>query len=200
MEITKINMNLKYPERHLTRELVKVCKNLNKDFDKINIVCIGTDKATGDCLGPLVGTFLEKKLKNNNFVKVYGTLNNTVNALNVAELAINLEKETDSLTIAIDACMGDNLKAGDLFISNTPLNPGSGVGKRIKPIGDLSVKGVIATNTKSIYLNDKLVMTTRLSLVYNLSEIIAKGLKSAIHTLQKETINENIKNEEVVMI
>lgn len=35
-----------------------------KDFIKDNtaIVCIGTDKCIGDCLGPLVGTILEENL------------------------------------------------------------------------------------------------------------------------------------------
>lgn len=44
------------------------------------IVCIGTDKCVGDCLGPLVGTFLEE----HNFpLPVYGTLKDPIHALNL---------------------------------------------------------------------------------------------------------------------
>ena len=44
------------------------------------IVCIGTDKCIGDCLGPLVGTLL----KENSFpIPIYGTLANPIHALNL---------------------------------------------------------------------------------------------------------------------
>ncbi|MEQ8197298.1 MAG: DUF1256 domain-containing protein, partial [Clostridiaceae bacterium] len=44
-----------------------------KDFitKKTVIICIGTDKCIGDCLGPLVGTLLEDTLVP---IPVYGTL------------------------------------------------------------------------------------------------------------------------------
>ena len=43
------------------------------------IVCIGTDKCIGDCLGPLVGTLLKDNLLP---LPVYGTISNPVHALN----------------------------------------------------------------------------------------------------------------------
>lgn len=46
------------------------------------IVCIGTDKCIGDCLGPLVGSILTE-----NFfpLPVYGTLSAPIHALNIDE-------------------------------------------------------------------------------------------------------------------
>src|SRR3954447_9090991 len=49
----------------------------------IVIVCIGTDRSTGDSLGPLVGTLLEEK--NPNSFYVYGTLEDPIHAVNLAE-------------------------------------------------------------------------------------------------------------------
>ena len=47
------------------------------------LVCIGTDRSTGDALGPLVGTKLEQiDIKN---LQVFGTLDEPVHALNLEE-------------------------------------------------------------------------------------------------------------------
>ena len=53
-----------------------------KDFIKDNtaIVCIGTDKCIGDCLGPLVATILEENLFP---LPIYGTISNPIHALNI---------------------------------------------------------------------------------------------------------------------
>ena len=49
----------------------------------IILVCIGTDRSTGDALGPLVGTKLEQVgIKN---FQVFGTLDEPVHALNLEE-------------------------------------------------------------------------------------------------------------------
>ncbi|MCX7773123.1 MAG: spore protease YyaC, partial [Clostridia bacterium] len=50
------------------------------------VMCIGTDRSTGDSLGPLVGDMLTKwKLPG---VQVYGTLDNPVHARNLEEVLI----------------------------------------------------------------------------------------------------------------
>ncbi len=43
------------------------------------IVCIGTDRCIGDCLGPLIGSMLEEKFFP---LPVYGTIANPIHALN----------------------------------------------------------------------------------------------------------------------
>ena len=47
------------------------------------LVCIGTDRSTGDALGPLVGTKLEQIDIQN--LQVFGTLDEPVHALNLEE-------------------------------------------------------------------------------------------------------------------
>ena len=56
--------------------------NFLKDHidEKTIIVCIGTDKCIGDCLGPLVGTLLREKFFP---LKVFGTLDSPIHALNL---------------------------------------------------------------------------------------------------------------------
>jgi len=65
-------------------------------------LCIGTDRATGDCLGPLVGSRLQNYLPN---AEVYGTLQQPVHAVNLEQVMSDLtRKHADPLVIAIDAC------------------------------------------------------------------------------------------------
>ena len=56
--------------------------------DDTIIICVGTDKCIGDCLGPLIGSFLIEK----NFqIPVFGTLQSPIHALNIEE-KLNLLK------------------------------------------------------------------------------------------------------------
>lgn len=52
---------------------------------KTVIVCIGTDKCIGDCLGPLVGTMLLEKFIP---LPVYGTIKSPMHALNLEKKAV----------------------------------------------------------------------------------------------------------------
>ena len=47
----------------------------------IAVMCIGSDRSTGDSLGPLIGYKLSKFAFNNVFI--YGSLNNPINAVNL---------------------------------------------------------------------------------------------------------------------
>ena len=49
----------------------------------IIFVCIGTDRSTGDSLGPLVGYKLKYLSKNN--IYIYGTLENPIHAKNMVD-------------------------------------------------------------------------------------------------------------------
>ena len=53
-----------------------------KDYidDNTIIVCIGTDRCIGDCLGPIVGTLLRGKCFP---LQIYGTIDEPIHALNI---------------------------------------------------------------------------------------------------------------------
>lgn len=185
----EIEVGYKYPERILKRELMKLIGAFD-GYNTINVVCIGSDRATGDCLGPLVGTFLENGIKND-FIKVYGTLELPVHALNLSDLVEKINKE-NSLTIAVDASLSNPEEVGKIVVRKGAIAPGSGIGKELPQVGDISITGVV-----NIFgpLSDILITTTRLSIVYNLSKTIAKSLKSALYTLQKESLIKESINE-----
>jgi len=58
--------------------------NYNSKYSDIVIVCIGTDRSTGDSLGPLVGHKL--KVSPYREMKVFGTLEDPVHAQNLNDI------------------------------------------------------------------------------------------------------------------
>lgn len=137
------------------------------------IVCIGTDRATGDSLGPLVGY----KLKNLTYDKVtlYGTLDTPVHAKNLEEtLSEIVEKHKDALVIAIDACLGATQNVGCLSLGEGAIKPGAGVKKELPPVGHMHITGIV--NFSSL-MNMVILQNTRLSLVMKMADTIAAGMK-----------------------
>lgn len=143
-------------------------KNLN--VDDVVFVCIGTDRSTGDSFGPLVGTFLKEV----GYTNVYGTLHDPVHALNLEETMQNLPK--DKFVIGIDACLGRMKNVGKIIVSDKPVKPGSGVGKDLGEVGDISITGIVNI---SGYMEFLVLQNTRLSLVMDLAEKTAKSLSIA---------------------
>ena len=104
MYLAKVN----YKREDVTHILSSILKNIISD--NTVIICIGTDRAIGDALGPLVGTML----KNSDFkYPVYGTLDNPIHALNIYESIEKIKsKHSSSQFLAIDACLGSASNIG----------------------------------------------------------------------------------------
>src|SRR5690348_6472051 len=119
-----------------------VYKELNKIVPK-NItpvvVCIGTDRSTGDSYAPLIGSMLRKSK-----IPVYGTIDEPVHAVNLRE-SINkiIEKHNNPYIIAVDACLGMFDHVGQIHVDDEPLRPGAGVNKDLGEVGNCSVKGIV---------------------------------------------------------
>src|SRR5690606_24276259 len=121
----------------LTDELIR------RNTRELVVVCVGTDRSTGDSLGPLVGTFL-KEAPLPEWVSVYGTLDFPVHSLNLTDrLDMVACCHPDATVLAVDATLGLHDHIGYLELKNGSLKPGAGVGKRLPPVGDLSLTGVV---------------------------------------------------------
>lgn len=153
--------------------VVQVLSDTLKDIIDENtvIVCIGTDRAIGDSLGPLVGTML----KNSNYkYPVYGTLDKPIHALNIYESLQSIKKKHPKGNfLAIDACLGSKSNIGNLQIRKGPILPGKGVGKKLPEIGNYSIVGIV----DKVDENNKFSFNNiRLSFILEMSEIIALSL------------------------
>ena len=142
------------------------------------ILCIGTDRATGDCLGPLVG---EQLLNYNSRYTVMGCLSAPVHALNLGETITRIYKSYDNpYVIAVDAALGISAHIGYITVSDCPIEPGKGVNKKLPVIGDISITGIVNLSGKS----PALLQNTRLYTVMNLANCIAASLKNTIDYLE----------------
>ena len=57
---------------------------------------------------------------------------------------------------------------------------GSGINRQVAYIGDMSIKGVVATNLNNPRFNMKMLQNTRLNLVMNMADIVSRGIYSVI--------------------
>ncbi|RBW69138.1 spore protease YyaC [Bacillus taeanensis] len=150
---------------------------LPKDKDQeIIIVCIGTDRSTGDALGPLVGSRLMEKI--NSSFTVYGTLEAPVHAVNLGE-SLNYIKEShvDPFIIGVDACLGRVSSVGMISIGEGPVKPGAGVRKELPSVGNIHLTGIVNVSGMMEYF---VLQNTRLHLVISMAHIIADSLHLAI--------------------
>jgi len=147
-------------------------KFFDSSYSDIIIVCIGTDRATGDCLGPLIG-YKVKDMKYDN-VHVFGTLDEPVHAKNLSEYIRLLDRYEKPFVIAIDACLGRLERIGFVNIKEGPLSPGSGVNKNLPSIGHVNITGIVNVGG---FMEIMILQNTRLSIVMNMANLIANGLK-----------------------
>ena len=143
----------------------------NVSAKNIVILCIGSDRATGDCLGPLVGNHIKSTLPH---IAVFGTLECPVHAMNLESTVETIyEKYNDPYIIAIDASLGIPEHIGYATVSTNPLIPGKGVNKKLPAIGNLSITGIVNV---AGFPNSILLQSTRLHIVMTLANCIGNAL------------------------
>ena len=156
----------------------------DNNYTNLVIICIGTDRSTGDSLGPLVGHDLSSRLKIYKDVHIFGTLGEPVHAKNLQDNIdkINTDYENPFI-VAVDACLGSFSHVGSICLSNAPLRPGAGVNKVLPPVGDISILGIVNT---SGFMGHTVLQCTRLNLVMNLANIISSSLVTCLWRLNKK--------------
>lgn len=134
-------------------------------------LCIGTDRATGDCLGPLVGTRLKLLLPSAN---VFGTLDEPAHAANLEEVLASLSRTcSNPFVVAIDASLGNADRIGFINVNKGCLKPGTALKKVLPEVGQFHISGVVNVGG---YLEYMVLQNTRLSTVYRMADIIARSL------------------------
>ncbi|WP_404450730.1 spore protease YyaC [Virgibacillus necropolis] len=144
------------------------------------VVCIGTDRSTGDSLGPLTGTFLhDHKPK---YLSVYGTIHDPVHATNL-ETYIKLinNQHRNPYIIAVDACLGKSTSVGNIILGKGSLKPGAALNKSLPQIGDIHLTGVVNI---SGFMEFSILQNTRLSIVIDMAKQLANLLMMIDNRLQ----------------
>ena len=138
------------------------------------ILCIGTDRSTGDSLGPLIGYLLEQKHGLQRRCNIYGTLQTPIHALNLLDTVKHIDAaHAGAPIICVDASLGTPDRIGSITLSQRPLRPGLGVNKSLPSIGDISITGVIGT----VAMSDPCqLQSIRLCMIMQMASNIAEGI------------------------
>ncbi|NLA12051.1 MAG: spore protease YyaC [Firmicutes bacterium] len=143
------------------------------------VLCIGSDRSTGDSLGPLVGTYLQQNAPPR--TAVWGTLADPVHALNLeryrAELDHYSTQKIPPLVIAVDACLGRPGSVGLIEVGRGPLLPGAGVNKKLPPVGQIYLSGIVNLGG---FMEQMVLQSTRLHHVLEISTVIGRSLQLAL--------------------
>lgn len=149
-------------------DLVEYIRDYVTNNEKVVIVNIGTDRSTGDSLAPMVGTILKE---NKCSLAVYGTMDEPIHAKNLQlEMSKIKELHPNAKIIAIDACLGSECNIGNIYIKDEPISPGSGLGKDLMKVGDISIYGVVNISANLEFM---ILQNTRLHTVYKLASMIS---------------------------
>lgn len=145
----------------------------------IIVACIGTDRSTGDALGPLVGESLLRLGAPPEMV--LGTLREPVHALNLDRVVDRMSKRDHPIVVAIDAALGPAEEIGNIRVRRGGLRPGAGVGKRLPEIGHIAVTAIVNVNGEGS--EAQVLQSTRLYVVQELAGLIAAALWCALGEL-----------------
>lgn len=160
----------------ISNYLSKIIFHESNKGNSIVFLCIGTDRSTGDSLGPLVGNKLN--LLTRNKLNVYGTLQNPVHAKNLKETVSEINTTFKSpYIIAIDACLGKLSNVGKIFITQGPLYPGTALNKDLPAVGNLSITGIVNICSSLEFM---ILQNTRLYNVMKLADIISISIHQFI--------------------
>jgi len=160
--------------------LTFIKKGLEKGYKSVVFVCIGTDRSTGDSLGPLVGYKLESNSNNNFFF--HGTLKNPVHAKNLIDTIKLIEtKYENPYVVAIDACLGQTDHVGYISIGEGSIKPGAGVNKELPPVGNMFITGIVNYGG---FMDFLVLQNTRLCMVMDMADIISNGIKYVMWKLR----------------
>jgi len=135
-------------------------------------LCIGSDRATGDSLGPIIGYKLKQRQLSSAYV--YGTLETPVHAKNLDAVIREIHDTFEQpFIVAIDASLGKASHIGYFTLGEGSLKPGAGVGKNLPQVGNLYITGIV---NLSGFLENSLLQTTRLYTVMDLADKISTGI------------------------
>ncbi|MBS6518521.1 MAG: spore protease YyaC [Clostridium sp.] len=136
-------------------------------------LCIGTDRSTGDSLGPLIGYKLRSMEISR--ASVFGTLERPVHAMNLEGYARVIKNcYHDCLVVAVDASVGNREHVGYLTLGKGALRPGLGVSKELGAVGDIFITGIVGGCSG---YDPLMLQSVRLSVVMRMADCISRSIE-----------------------
>lgn len=158
--------------------------------EDVVVVCVGTDRSTGDAFGPIIGSRLTRVLANER-IFVYGTLENPVHAVNLKAKLEDIQyfhRNRPHVVLAVDACLGKFDHVGQIVLEEGPLRPGAGVNKELPEFGQYTLTGIVNVSGFMEYF---VLQNTRLGIVMKMTDVVVHALVTSLRSLElDEDFNE----------
>ena len=135
-------------------------------------LCIGTDRSTGDSLGPLIGY----KLKEHEVrqIQIVGTLERPIHAMNLEQsMAMIRIRYPNHVIVAVDASVGSQDHVGCITLGKGALRPGLGVCKDLQAVGDIFITGIVGGYGN---YDPLMLQSVRLSMVMKMADYICESV------------------------
>lgn len=140
--------------------------------DGVVFLCIGTDRSTGDSLGPLIGYKLkEQRIRQ---MEIVGTLERPVHAMNLEQsMAMVRSRYPNHVIVAVDASVGSLDHVGCITLGKGSLRPGLGVCKELQAVGDIFITGIVGGYGN---YDPLMLQSVRLSVVMRMADYICESI------------------------
>lgn len=173
-EIYYYNANRNFAPEEFAEQLHEMIREEKRRKNKTGVVflCIGTDRSTGDSLGPLIGYKLRQMRIES--ATVLGTLDRPVHAMNLEDyVAIIKNCYQDDLIVAVDASVGNREHVGYVTLGKGAIKPGLGVSKELHAVGDIFITGIVGSCGN---YDPLMLQSVRLSIVMQMADCISKSI------------------------
>ena len=155
--------------------------NLEKinSYSNIIFLCIGTDQISGDAFGPIVGQKLKYYTKNMKNIEVIGGLGKCVVYQNLEKIEEEIyTKYKNPYIVCVDSALSKSIDVGQIVVEKGKIKIGSVLGKKIKQVGDMSIKGVVAKNKENYKENYKTLEDVPIDLVISMANVVVDKIKN----------------------
>lgn len=134
-------------------------------------LCIGTDRSTGDSLGPLIGYKLKEHQVRQ--IQIVGTLERPVHAMNLDQSMTMVQAHyPNHVVVAVDASVGYQDHVGCITVGKGALRPGLGVSKELQEVGDIFITGIVGGYGN---YDPLMLQSVRLSVVMKMADYICES-------------------------
>lgn len=152
-----------------------------QNFSEIVILCVGSNKIIGDCIGPMVGQMLKNILKEEKNIIIYGNMKETLNFKNARQVIENVfEIYKKPFVITIDSALGTKEMLENIIISTGWMKIGNSLGRSICYYSHINIKGVVGKKKNTLRENIETLKKVNPTLVIELSETITNTLNQTI--------------------
>lgn len=175
-EVTYVNTNNVTARSEFSNAFYRVLQRVYSEDKELILLCIGTDRVTGDSLGPMIGYKLSRHIPRG---IIYGTLEDPVHAKNLTKTVKQIYRNhKNPLIIAIDASLGRTESVGCLTVGEGTIKPGAGVNKDLPEVGDMFITGIV--NLHGVFGNVS-IQNTRLGVVMKMADIAYYGIVNGLN-------------------